>query len=172
MGDSLGHGSREVSVDTDAEQEPPFQPLTSEEAQAWRARNPMVSPWRVVAAQAALGAVCVLLAWVLPHRHNAVWSALYGAAVVVVPGALMAFGMTRKAKRGARSPAALFAGFALWEMIKIAVSVAMLVVAVKVVPDLSWAAMLLTLVVCMKLGWLAMLWRRQPTVTKTQTKRV
>ena len=50
-------------------------------------------------------------------------------------------------------------GFMLWEFMKIALAVAMLVVAAKVVPNLSWPALLVAMVVCMKVNWLALLWR-------------
>ena len=48
-----------------------------------------------------------------------------------------------------------------WEMLKIAVAIAMLVIAAKVVPNLSWPVLLVTMVVCMKVNWLALLWRRR-----------
>jgi ATP synthase protein I len=51
------------------------------------------------------------------------------------------------------------AGFMFWEMLKIGVAVAMLVIAARVVPDLSWPALLVTMVVCMKVNWLALLWQ-------------
>ena len=50
--------------------------------------------------------------------------------------------------------------FMLWEMVKIGVSVAMLALAPRLVPALSWPALLVGLVVCMKVYWLALLWRR------------
>ena len=163
MGEPLDHGFRQAS-DTEAEQEePPFIPLTPEEAQAWKARNPLMSPWRIVAAQAALGLVCVLVVWLITQRSSAAWSALYGAAVVVLPGSLLARGMAK----GADNPAAAAAGFMLWELIKIASAVAMLVGAVKVIPDLSWPALLVTMVVCMKMGWLVLLTKRRPPVVTT-----
>ena len=37
--------------------------------------------------------------------------------------------------------------------------VAMLLIAAKVVPQLSWPVLLVTMVVCMKVNWLALLWR-------------
>jgi ATP synthase protein I len=126
----------------------------------------MMSPWRIVLAQAVLGLVCALVAGWIAQRGNAAWSALYGAAVVVLPGALLAHGMAK----GAGNPAAAAAGFMFWELMKIALAVTMLVVAVKVVPDLSWPALLVTLVVCMKMGWLVLLLKRKqrpPVVTTT-----
>lgn len=156
MSDPLDHDLR-PDEGPGADQEPPFKPLTREEALALRVKNPVVSPWRIVAAQAAAGLLCTLVvAWVAP-RWVVMGSALYGAAVVVIPGALLARGMTR----GAGSAAALAASFMFWELVKIVLAVAMLVAAAKWVPGLSWPALLVTMIVCMKLGWLALLRRRQ-----------
>jgi len=137
-----------------AEQEE-FKTWTREEAQAWRTNNPSLSPWRVVAVQAVAGLVCCAAVWAITQRSGAAWSALYGAAAVVVPSALLARGMTR----GMRNPVAAAAGFMFWEMLKIGVAVAMLVIAVRVVPGLSWPALLVTMVVCIKINWVALLWR-------------
>lgn len=134
-------------------------PLTREEAQALRAAEPPVSPWFVTAAQAALGAVVALVAWWVTGRASVGWSAAYGAAVVVVPGALMARGMT--SRLSSMSPAAGAVGFMFWEMVKIAVSVAMLVMAPRIVEQLSWPALLVALVLCIKMYWVALLWRRR-----------
>jgi ATP synthase protein I len=137
-----------------AEQEE-FKTWTREEAQAWRTNNPSLSPWRVVAVQAVAGLVCCAAVWAITQRSGAAWSALYGAAAVVVPSALLARGMTR----GMRNPVAAAAGFMFWEMLKIGVAVAMLVIAVRVVPGLSWPALLVTMAVCIKINWVALLWR-------------
>ena len=61
--------------------------------------------------------------------------------------------------RGARNPVAVAAGFMFWEMLKIGVAIAMLLIAVKVVPNLSWPALLVTMFVCIKINWIALLWR-------------
>src|SRR5487761_2184016 len=84
----------------DGAQEEVFKPWSKEQAQTWRKQNPQVSPWRVVAAQFVAGLVCAAVAWVVTGRGAAVWSALYGAAAVVLPSALLARGMTR----GTRNP--------------------------------------------------------------------
>jgi len=47
----------------------------------------------------------------------------------------------------------------------------MLLAATRVVPGLSWPALLVAMVVCMKMNWLALLWRRKPVVTEP-TQRV
>ena len=134
-----------------------FKPLTKEEAQALRAKEPPVSPWRVIGVQAAVGAVVALLAALLTGRGEIGWSALYGAATVVVPGALMARGMT--SKLSSMSPGASAVSFMSWEMVKIGVSVAMLMMAPRVVQPLSWPALLAGLVLCIKVYWFALLWR-------------
>jgi ATP synthase protein I len=134
-----------------------FKPLTREEAQALRAREPSLSPWRVVAMQVGFGAVAALLAALVTGRQAVAWSALYGAAAVVVPGALMARGMT--SRLSSLTPGSSAVSFMLWESVKIAVSVAMLVLAPRLVQPLSWPAMLVTMVLCMQVYWLALLWR-------------
>ncbi|MDO9092305.1 MAG: ATP synthase subunit I [Rubrivivax sp.] len=134
-----------------------FKPLTAEEASALRAKEPPLSPWRVLGVQGVVGAVAALLAVLLTGRQEMAWSVLYGAATVVVPGALMARGMT--SKLSSMSPGSSAVSFMLWEMIKIAVSIAMLALAPKLVQDLSWPALLVSLVLCMKVYWVALLWR-------------
>ena len=156
-----------ASLDGFADEAPeaPFKTLSRAEAQVLRASIPQVSPWRVVAVQAVAGLVCGAVTWFLTQRSGTVWSALYGAAAVVVPSALLARGMTRKALSA--NPGAAVFGFMFWEMVKIGVAVAMLAAAPRVVRDLSWPALLVALVVCVKVTWWALLWRRAPVVTKT-----
>lgn len=130
-------------------------PLNREQAQRLRKLSPGVSPWSVVAAQAVAGVLCYATFLIFSRQDNVAWSALYGAASVVLPSALLARGMSR----GTRAPVAAAVGFLFWEMLKIGVAIALLVIAVKVVPDLSWPALLITMVVCMKMNWVALLWR-------------
>ena len=105
--------------------------------------------------QAGAGVLCGALIGAVTQNAGAAWSALYGAAAVVLPSALLARGMTR----GTRNAMAAAAGFMFWEMLKIGVAIAMLVIATKVVPNLSWPALLVTMVVCIKVNWIALLWR-------------
>jgi ATP synthase protein I len=94
-------------------------------------------------------------------------SALYGAAVVVVPGALMARGMSSRIS--GMSPGGSAVSFMLWEMVKIAVSVLMLMLAPKIVQPLSWPALLASLVICLNVYLLALLWRRPTKKLHTET---
>jgi ATP synthase protein I len=135
----------------------PVKALTREEAQALRDRQPSVSPWRVVWVQAGVGGVVALAFWLATGERLVGLSALYGAAVVVVPGALMARGMT--SRFSSMSPGTSAVGFMVWEFVKILVSVLMLILAPKFVQSLSWPALLVSLVACIKVYWLALLWR-------------
>ena len=135
--------------------EAPHRPLSRAEAQALRERQPSVSPWRVVALQALAGLACAAVAGLWLPGPGGVWSALYGAAATVLPNALLARGMTKRAGNAV----AAAAGFLVWEMVKIGVALAMLVIAARVVPHLSWPVLLVTMVVCMKVNWFALLWR-------------
>lgn len=135
----------------------PFKALTHEEAQALMARERSVSPWRVIAVQAVVGMVMAGLLWLITRRQDWAVSVLYGAAAVVVPGALMARGVT--SRLSSLAPAVSAVSVMLWEFGKIAVSVAMLALAPKLVPGLSWPALLVALIVCIKVYWVALLWR-------------
>ena len=146
--------------DTDEATKAPFKPLTRDEAQVLMANNPQaVSPWRVIAVQAVVGAVVALVAGLVTGRLDVVWSALYGAGVVVIPGALLARGMTSALT--SVSPGASATGFMFWEMVKIGVAVVLLVLANRIVQPLSWPALLVALVACIKVYWLALAWRRR-----------
>jgi len=134
------------------------QGLTREQAQRLRAERPQLSPWRVVAMQIVAGVGVAVVAGLITRRMEVAWSALYGGATVVVPGALMARGMTSRLSSMSAGTGAV--SFMLWEFVKIAVSVVMLVLANRIVQPLSWPALLVGLVVCMKVYWLALLWRR------------
>jgi len=143
--------------DEDGWDNEPFKALTRQEAQALRAREPSISPWRVVLAQAAVGVAVTAVVWLLSGEQAVVLSAVYGAATAVVPGALMARGMT--SRLSSTSPGTSAVSFMLWEMMKIGVSVVMLMLAPKLVQPLSWPALLVALVLCIKVYWLALLWR-------------
>jgi ATP synthase protein I len=138
----------------------PFKSLTRDEARALVANSPhAVSPWRVIAVQIAVGVLVALVAGLATARWDVFWSALYGAGVVVVPGALMARGMTSALT--SVSPGASAVSFMLWEFVKIGLSVALMVLATRIVQPLSWPALLVGLVVCIKVYWVALAWRRR-----------
>ena len=118
-----------------------------------------MSPWRVIATQVVVGVVVALFGRLVTGRSEVGWSLLYGAATVVVPGALMARGMT--SKLSSLNAGASAVSFMLWEFVKIAVSVGMLAAAGRIVQPLVWPALLLGLLVGMKVYWVALLWRHR-----------
>lgn len=144
-------------------EEPPVQPLSAEEARRLRELNPSVSPWRVVAGQAVMALVVALAAWALTGKQNVAWSAAYGALAVVIPSAVFARGLTGRFSSVNAGSAAV--GFLLWEMVKLALTFAMLVAAPRLVAGLSWPALLVGLVLAMKVYWLALAFK--PRATKT-----
>ncbi len=146
------------------EEEPPFKRLTAEEARRLREQNPPVSPWWVVAGQIVVGLVVALASWALTGRQNVGWSAGYGALAVVIPAAIFARGLTGRFSSLNAGTAAV--GFMLWEMVKIASSIAMMAAAPRLVPELSWPALLVGLVLTMKVYWLAMLYVPRKTASR------
>ena len=133
--------------DADAAESQPVAPWTREQVQALEREQPSLSPWRVVGLQALVGGVLAVL-WALLGSRGAsqAASALWGAAAVVLPSAAMAWGLRR---RGMQAGAALLA-FMVWELVKIVLTVAILVAAIKLQPDLSWPALLVGLIGCLK----------------------
>lgn len=138
----------------------PVQPLSAEEARRVREQNPPVNPWWVVAGQAGVGLVAALAAWAFTGRQNVGWSVAYGALAVVVPAAVFARGLTGRFASLNAGTAAV--GFLLWEMVKIALTFAMLVVAPRLVAGLSWPALLVGMVLAMKVYWVALAFAPRP----------
>ncbi|WP_338050697.1 ATP synthase subunit I [Ramlibacter algicola] len=138
--------------------------LDAEQARRLREQHPPVSPWWVVAGQAVVGLVAALVAWIATGRPSAGWSAGYGALSVMIPAAVFARGLTGRFSSLNAGTAAF--GFLVWEMVKIALTVAMLVAAPGLVRELSWPALLVGLVLAMKVYWVALAFaprKRPPT---------
>jgi ATP synthase protein I len=136
---------------------PDFKPLTAEQARQLQERHPPVSPWWVILGQTAVGGLVALAAWRITGETRTGWSAAWGALAVVIPAAVFARGVTRR--RNGANPAAAVAGFLGWEFVKIALTLALLALSPKVVPGLSWLALVVGLVATMKTWWLAFLVR-------------
>lgn len=145
---------RDVHEDADGPNDD-FKPLSAEEAQRLRDTKPQLSPWRVIAVQVVAGLLVALVAWGLTGRQNLGWSAGYGALAVVIPAAVFARGLT--GRFSSLNPGTAVFGFFLWEMVKMALSLAMLIAAPRLITALSWPAMLVGLVVTMKAAWVAVM---------------
>lgn len=133
--------------------EPPVRPLTRDEAQALIARHPSLSVWQVIAVQALVGVLVALVWWALSRSQIAMVSSLYGAAVAVLPNVLMARGVF--GRHAGRS----VGGLLVWELIKMVCAGAMLALAHVFIQPLDWVAMLVTMVLCMKVIGVALLWQ-------------
>ena len=125
----------------------PAAPWTADQVRALEERQPPLSPWAVVRVQALVAGLLVL-AWALLGSAPAsqVRSTLWGAAAVVLPHAVMAWGL----RRPAAQPAAALLGFFFWEAVKVGLALVILVAAVGLAKDLSWPALLVALVLCLK----------------------
>jgi ATP synthase protein I len=167
---NLEVGAIAKSHQSDDAQEPEFKPLTREEAQALRERSPQISPWRMIGMQAAAGLAVALLAAIITSRASAGWSAAYGALAVIIPGAVFARGLTSRLS-SVNAGAAMLAFF-FWEAVKIALTVAMLFAAPRVVTDLSWPALLVGLVITMKAIWMSLLTSKVAPSKSTSGARV
>jgi len=142
----------------DDEEEVGFKPLTAEEAQRLRQEIPNTSLWRVVLAQALVGLLVAGVAYGFTHKVSVAWSALYGAFIVAFPAALFARGLWRM--RQVKSPVASAVGLGVWEGIKLFLTLSGLIAAPWLVLELSWPAMLVSLLLTMKVYWVALAWRR------------
>ena len=137
-----------------------FVTLTSAQAQALREQQPGLSAFQVVALQALCGLVFAAIAGLVSTRG---WSVAYGAFAVVIPNAFLARGMTRKPT--SINVLSAVTALLVWEMVKVALTLAMLFGAPWVVKNLSWPALLVGLVLTMKVHWLTLAYKPKQPVT-------
>jgi len=144
--------------DIEAQQEVESPPWTAEQVQRWRQSHPTFSVWRVLMAQVLVAVFFAGSLWL---------SWMYGAMTVVVPAALFARGLTSRTASVNAMTAAL--GLMVWQGVKWMMAVMFLVLAPRIVPELSWPAMLAGLVVTMKVYWLALIWGKPKSTTDLNT---
>jgi ATP synthase protein I len=143
----------------DIDNRPEIRTLSKQEAAVVKASNPTLNPWRVVGWQLMAVVASGLLALAFTQKWSVVSAVVWGGLSVVIPAAVFARGMMSKTTLLNAGTAT--GGFFLWELVKIALTLAMLYAAPQVMArlgqDLSWPAMLAGLVVVMKVYWLALL---------------
>jgi ATP synthase protein I len=149
-----GAQSNHSSFDEPLQEQEPVRALTRDEAQALLATTPPLSLWSVVGRQALAGIVVAGLWWLFSGKFEGAASALYGAAIITLPQALMARGLGRLKLQG---PGGMVAGFLFWQFVKIGFAVLMLVGAGVALKWIVWPAVLVAMVVCTKMNWLAAL---------------
>ena len=148
-------------------EESDISPLSPEQAQRLIAQNPSLSVWWVLVAQLVTALVLATAVFLWFGRWALFVSLIYGAMSVVVPAALFA--------RGLKSPAASVnaftatLSFAVWQGVKMALTVLLMVLAPRLIEDLSWPALLAGLIVTMKVYWLALIWGKSPSKSNPST---
>ena len=143
--------------DTEAEEgAEEFKPLTPEEAQAWRKRHAPVSVGFLLAGQCAVGLLAILLGLAFWGSEVAL-SVACGVLAVCVPALLFARAISSRS--GRLSSSGLMLRFVVWELVKVGLTVVILVLAFRWVPDLNWLALLAGMVLTMKTHWVALLVR-------------
>jgi ATP synthase protein I len=147
---------QEMSQTWASSEEPPLVPWSHEQVAAFRAKHPELSMWRVVLIQGLVGVVLCVLIWGLGQPIQNAFSCAYGVFCVVFPGLVFVRGLHRLRALG--SVQGSLGGFFLWEFVKVLLTIALLALAPKVVDDLSWAWMILGLIVTLKSYWMAWFW--------------
>lgn len=140
--------------DGETDDQEAHKPLTANQAKAWRATQPNISPWLMLLWQAlALVLLGLLTAWWLGDAQAK--SFVYGGVAVLVPAALMVVGLSGGLmRRLSAHPSGSLVGFALLESLKLLLSVLLMLAAPQLVSNLSWLALLAGVVVALKVHWL------------------
>lgn len=161
--DALPKGIFRVAVstqDTSADKDPyslseddekDFKPLTAAEAAEWRKRNPMLSVWQIVLVQLVVGVMVVAITAALSRNTVVALSAAYGVLVVVVPAIVFARGVVRQ-----KAQSASVMAFAVWELAKLLLAIALLVMAPKFISNLNWLALVASMIVTMNVYWVVL----------------
>jgi ATP synthase protein I len=136
-----------------SEQENNPVPWTVEQVAAWRIKKAPNSPWMMVLWQGTMSCIMVAMTWIITSSVLVATSVGYGCLCVVIPCAMFVHGVRVKKSDDAKHR---MVRFVVWEFAKIALTIAMLGAAPKVVEGLSWLAMLGGFVVTMKMHWLAL----------------
>jgi ATP synthase protein I len=108
----------------------------------------------VLLLQVGVGALMALLTGLVTGQLHLAASAAWGAVAVVIPAVVFVRALSRQMRRTQAGSALV--GLFVWELVKIVLTVALLLVAPKVISDLSWFALVAGFVVTMKVYWLAM----------------
>jgi ATP synthase protein I len=142
----------------DEQDAPAAPPMSRAEVQSLLLRKPQVSVWRVVVLQVVVGLLVALFSWFFAAgKLSVVLSALYGAAIIALPSALFALSIQLWLSK--LKPGVAVYGFALGELLKIGLTIVLLFIAPRIVQPLSWAAMLIAIVVTLQVYWVALILR-------------
>lgn len=158
-GSAKSGATSELSVQDESAQndEDHFEPLNFEQAQlviqGLRKTASLLSPWRLIQWQLLVGVLTSAVAYVSFANDLVALSVAYGAIAVVLPASVFAWGLKRS--EGAKSPLLASAGFFVWEVVKVVLTVAIMFAAPALMPKVNWLALLAGFVVTMKVYWVA-----------------
>ncbi len=142
-----------------------FVAMSAKDAEQWRQQHPQPNVWGVILSQGLVGLVGTVFLYFCQLMFGQTgWgvSGLYGVFVVVFPGAVCVRGLNSKFGRG--SLGISVAKFFVWEFVKVALSVAMLFSASKLLGEsLSWPSLLIGMVLAFKGFWGFVVWRSYST---------
>ena len=141
----------------DAVEDPAPAPRTAVQAGQLRERRPALSAGGVVAAQLGVGLLAAIAAGLFSGSREVGWSVAYGAGAVALPAWVLARALARRTAAGAHG-----AGFLVWEFVKIALTVALLFAAPRLVSGLHWLGLLGGVIVATKMYWVALALLRRP----------
>jgi len=152
LSSQASHGGNADVLDADGAAEDDFKPLTREQAHQWRSAQPALSVSKVLVWQAVFALGLAGLAAALTSDLVVVKSVLYGAAAVVLPSDLMAWGVTSSAvaRRVSGVAQAALLNFFVWEGIKLVLVLLLLVLAPVVLDAVNWLALVAGLVLVLK----------------------
>jgi ATP synthase protein I len=139
------------------EPEEEFNPLSAEQARQWRLLQHPIPNWRALVWQIGVGLVAAAGIGFIGQSGVLMRSAAYGVFAVAVPQMLLLRGMA--GMQGRWSPEARLLRFFIWELVKIALTVAILLSAGRMLGEMSWPALIAGLVVTMKANWLLLAFR-------------
>lgn len=128
--------------------------FTADQARQWRQRQPAVALWRLPATQLGAGLLAALMVAVLRRSPAEGWSLLWGVVAVVVPSVFFLY----RARRPSFSPGFALLNLLLSELMKVALTLALLLLGPWLVPQLSWLAMVAGLVVALAAWWPGLVW--------------
>lgn len=141
-----------------------FKPLTANEAEQWRKKNPALSLWAVLMWQSVATLVVALIAWLITGNAKAGWSAGYGGLAVLIPAALFSRGVMRYQK--IPNPSRALLGLAMWEMTKVLLTIGLLLAAPKFIVNVNWLALLIGMMVVLKMYVVALVLQSRVRVVK------
>ena len=144
------------------------------QANAWRARTPAMPLWLPVSTQGAIALLLLAGSMVLNLDRVVRLSLMSGVIASLIPSLLCVTGyritlwVLTSLPHGAQTMLGLVS-IIFWELVKLVLSVALLILASRLVAGLHWPAMVLAFVVVVKAYWLAFIVERLRKPRSSQT---